>query len=135
MLALALGLVTFHSYAATPQRAALRVVDFRAKPVVRRINVVGRYAMVLTRGGVIEGSRATNPILLERFSFGWQALDVINSCCVLEQHNLGASVNAKLMRSMPTPANDSSCGRPMKDVGPGVDVEAVRKEMPGPLVL
>jgi hypothetical protein len=121
---------------ATPQEGALRTVGFRMEPppVVVRVNVTGRYATVLTRGGAMEGSSVAAPILLEHFSFGWQPLDLLNFRCRLDGHDLGAKTNALLMRGMPKPEDDRPCNEKDQDVGLASDVEAVRWLMRGPLV-
>lgn len=120
----------------TPQQAAIAVGDIGLKkpPVVTRINLVGAYAMVLTRGAAVEGHSVTSPILVERFSFGWQALEIVNFRCSLDVHALGAHVDARLMQSMPTPQDDRPCRGLYKDAGPRTDVLAVRKKMRGPLI-
>lgn len=135
MLAVLLASVTLHAYAGTPQAAATQAVSFGLKkaPVVRRINVVGRYAVVLTSGGMMEGSEVTESILVEQFSFGWQPLDVLNFSCRLTSHALGEHVNAMLMRGMPQMTPEKGCDTP-HDAGPQSHVEAVRKMMRGPLV-
>lgn len=68
------------NYAATPQGAALRAVygdlvevdvERRRDHVsVQRVNIAGRYAAVLLRGAMMEGSAIAEPILVARFSFG-----------------------------------------------------------------
>lgn len=130
------ALLTVHSYAATPERAAIQAVDFRLKkrPNVLRVNIVGSYAAVLTSGGMMEGSPVTAPILVQRFSFGWQTLDGLNDRCILRTRALGARVDAILMRGMPAPEYDSSCYGMITDAGPTADVEAVRRLMRGPLI-
>ena len=123
---------------ATPQQAALRTVGFgfglEPPPVVVRVNIAGRYAAVLTRGGIMEGSKVTDPILLEHFSFGWQPLEMLNFRCRLDGHHLGFATNARLMRGMPRPIDDRPCKWTSQDAGPPADVEAVRRLMRGPLV-
>lgn len=129
-------LLVLHSYAATPQRAAVQIVSFEVKrrAIVRRVNRYGAYAAVLTEGGSMEGSAVTAPILVEHFSFGWQPLDLLNFRCRLEGHELGAKANAVLMRGMPAPLDDRACTEKDVDVGPRSDVAAVRALMRGPLI-
>jgi hypothetical protein len=133
LAALALG-----SYAATPEAAAIHAiyVDSSKPPVVQRTNVTGRYATVLLSGAMMEGSAVTAPILVEHFSFGWQALDVLNYRCRLKSHALGTRVDALLMRGMPRPQDQRVCGKSdgFQDAGPQVEVEAVRRLMRGALV-
>lgn len=129
-------MVTPHNYAATPQRAAVQAVTLEPhKPiVVRRVNIVGQYATVLTSGGVIEGSPVTSALLVKRFSFGWQPLDVLNISCLLHLRNLEAKAEARLLHSMPAPKFDPSCRGLLRDAGASADVSAVRRLMRGPLV-
>ncbi|HEY1866832.1 MAG TPA: hypothetical protein VGG70_00955 [Candidatus Cybelea sp.] len=128
--------VTLQAYAATPQGAALRAMytDPKSPPIVKRVNVVGAYATVLTTGGRIEGELVTEAILVERFSFGWQALDALNLQCRLDSHRLSQSLNGALMRGMPRPQDDRPCRGLLRDAGPHDDVETVRRLMRGPLV-
>jgi hypothetical protein len=136
MLPALLLLSALAPHAATPQAAAVGVVSFAAKtpPSVLRVNTVGRYAVVLTSGGKMEGASVTAPILVQRFSFGWQAVDVLNFRCRLDSHGLGPRVNALLMRGMPRPQDERACGDVVRDSGPAADVQAVRRLMRGPLV-
>lgn len=122
--------------ASTPQRAAIGAMysDPKKPPVVRRVNVAGSYAAVLTSGGRIEGELVTVPILVERFSFGWQALDLLSLRCRLGSRELGQRVDVALTAGMPQPADDRPCRGYRADAGPTADVEAVRRLMGGPLV-
>lgn len=117
------------AHAATPQQAALASVDFGLKrpPIVTRVNIVGPYAMVLTRGGVMEDSPVTAPILVEHFSFGWQSLEIIDFRCRLDVHALGSRIDARLMQGMPMPKDDRPCTGVGRDAGPSADVVAIRK--------
>ena len=135
MIAL-LAVVTLQAYAATPQSAALRAMyaDPKSPPIIRRVNVVGAYATVLTTGGRIEGELVTEATLVARFSFGWQAVDVLSLQCRLDSHRLGQSTNDALMRGMPRPKDDRPCRGYLRDAGPNNEVAAVRQLMPGPLV-
>jgi hypothetical protein len=127
--------IAMHAYSATAEGAALSAMYAAPKnqPVIVRINRVGEYATVLTRGGRMEGSFVREPILVERFSFGWQALDALNFECRLESHRLGAATNKALMLGMPRPQDDRPCRGYLTDAGPLDDIEAVRRSMPGPL--
>ena len=125
------------AYATTAGGAAIGALyaDPKNPPVVERINVVGPYATVLTRGGRMEGSPVTEPILVERFSFGWQALETLDSQCSLGALKLGRSIEAGLMRGMPQLNDDRPCkGGFLRDAGPRDEVEAIRRMMRGPLV-
>ncbi len=122
-------------HATTAQEAALRTVAFGTKkpPIVRRTNRDGRYAVVLTGGGLMESAPVTAPILVERFSFGWQAIDLVSSQCQLEAYGVSPDATAILLRGMPVSRNQLDC-KPARDSGPPAEVEAVRSLMRGPLV-
>ena len=120
----------------TPQAAAIGAFGAAAaRPaVVERVNVVGRYAVVLTKGEIVEGEQLTDPILLERFSFGWQPLEILNVYCALYRHRLGTALNASLLRGMPVPKLERRPCYQTQDTGPTADVASVRGMMRGPLV-
>jgi hypothetical protein len=133
--ALILGLMgASTSPATTPQEAALRVFQAGRKRVnVVRINRAGRYATVLTHGGEIESATYDGPILVEHFSFGWQALDLLSEGCTLKARRLDPEREALLMAGMPAPQDDGHCTPFIGDVGAPAQVAAVRMMM-GPLV-
>ena len=108
--------------------------DHGTKLTVTRANVVGQWAAVLLAGGYMEGSPVTEPILVEHFSFGWQALDILNVRSRLDAHRLASSTRTSLMRGMPKMTNDSPCRGACNDSGPQRDVDAVRIQIRGPLV-
>lgn len=131
-----LALLTTH--AATPQAAALEAVtvDVMKPPRIVRTNVAGRYATVLTRGTTMEGySIGRSPLLVARFSFGWQPLEVLTTRCDLSEYRLGGGAEAVLMQGMPKlSVTRSVCRSRIKDSGPAQQVEAVRLLMRGPLI-
>lgn len=137
MLLQTLVLLGAHAYAESPERAALSAIYSNSKtaPVVRRVNIVGPYATVLTSGGLMESSPVHEAILVERFSFGWQALDILNVSCRLHDHALGARIESMLMRGMPRPSsNNFRMCTGLRDAGPTADVEKLRPLVDGPLV-
>ena len=129
--------IALHAYATTAQGAALGAVhvDPKHPAIVERVNVAGVYGVVLTKGARMEGDPVTFAILVERFSFGWQAVDALDSYCSFKAYRLSRSTEDALMRGMPKPKDDRPC-RPtlLKDAGPRPDVAAVRRMMRGPLV-
>ena len=131
-----LAIALLGDYASTPQDAAIKALYFEPhKPaVVTRVNVVGAHAAVLTSGGRIEGTLVTEPVLVGRFSFGWQALEVLDWRCTLDAHRLGEKTDTSLMAGMPQPKDDRPCRADSRDVGPLEEVESVRRVMRGPLV-
>jgi hypothetical protein len=122
------------NFSPTPQAAAIAAV-YPAKSGVRieRMNVVGRYATVLMQGAMVESQPERVPILVERFSFGWQALESLDFMCRLTAHDLGPRTEELLMRGMPAPQDDRPCGFVGKDTGPELQVEALRRSSTGPL--
>jgi hypothetical protein len=135
MLLPLLALLTVGNYAATPQGAAIGALYFKSQKsaAVVRVNRSGTYAAVLVAGGRLEGSLVDAPILVRHFSFGWQALDLLNFRCRLDSHALEPQDETALLRGMPKPADDRPC-RGLKDMGPTAEIEAVRQLMRGPLV-
>jgi len=115
-------------YEPTPQRAVIAVLG---GPHVRaiRTNIVGRYAAVLTRGGIIEGADVTWAILAEHFSFGWQPLDALNFSCNLNDHPISARDKKALMLGMPRMKEEGPCRGYSGDAGPRADVESIRQMM------
>lgn len=141
MLALAVPLLLATSiraphYLATPQAAALAAIyPEKGPPRIVRTNVVGTYATVLIAGAMMEGAVLDAPILVERFPFGWQALQVLNDGS-LTCGRIGPTFERALMRGMPRPQirPEIPCGTWSKDVGPQADVLAVRMVARGPLI-
>ena len=125
-----------YAYPATPQTAAIRAQYIEPKNyvVVRRVNVVGRYAAVLASGGRIEGELNANAILVERFSFGWQPLEILDSRCRLDSYGLDVAVKRRLLNGMPELKDDRPCRTEPRDSGSPTAVEAVRRVMRGPFV-
>ncbi len=66
-LSFVLALLT--NYASTPQKAALGVFypPHNSHVIAEHTNIVRRYAAVMVRGGVMEGSLIHEPILVEHF--------------------------------------------------------------------
>jgi hypothetical protein len=124
------------SYAATPQKAALAALHSGRPMTVARTNLAGRYATVLIRGAMLEGEPVTAPILLERFSFGWQPIELVNFACRRESHGLSLPDRERLMQGMPSPPPPAAdpCAFDISDTGPPAQVEAVRRLMQGPLI-
>jgi hypothetical protein len=117
------------NYGPTPRQAAMHILmTFKGAPLVfERVNVAGRYATVLSNGEVMPGGADHEPILFERFSFGWQPL-IWLSRCDLDGRAISARDQELLVRGMPKPAD----GRPCTDLrtgdaGPPAAVEAVRR--------
>lgn len=132
----AVSLALIVGISATPQDAA-KLAQYVLKHgtiTVIRTNIAFPYAAVLTRGGLMEGSPVRAPILVGHFSFGWQALEILNLRCRLNSHDIPESDREALMRGLPRPVDDRPCGSIGKDAGPASDVAAIRLQMHGPLV-
>ena len=125
------------SYAVTPGDAAKLVVyaPTGSRVRVERTNVAGHYSTVLMRNALIEGTPERVPILLEHFSFGWQALESLDFRCRLDAHDISPHEKFVLMRGMPKPQYERACEvNGSRDSGPLGQVEALRKRSPGPLL-
>lgn len=126
-------------YASAPGAATLRVFGGPAARVVRT-NVDGRFATVRTRGAIIEAEPLTEAVLLEHFSFGWQAIQIVNRACAFDEHRVAKHDRDRLMLGMPRARDDRQCGAVRRrfamrsDSGPQPDVDAIRTFMIGPLV-
>jgi len=131
------ALVLAASFAPTPQGAAVQAVapSGSSTPHALRANVVGRYAVVHVKGGVVESERVDGLILLERFSFGWQPLNFANDRCMFESR-FAKSTSAALLAGMPDPGTIGWCDRRETDGDSGVAplVESVRMLMRRPFV-
>jgi hypothetical protein len=130
-----LAVFTAANYAATPENAAMNALYIgpNGTAAIARVNRSGAYAAVLVKGARMEGVLVDAPVLVQRFSFGWQPIDVLNFRCRLEAHDLGLQVETTLMEGMPKPVDDRPC-HGLRDTGPSAKVEAVRYLMRGPLV-
>jgi hypothetical protein len=92
----------------TPQAAALLFLQPRtthSHPFVHVTAATARYAIVRFTGAVIESTPASGYLLAQKFSFGWQPIDL--------------SIGSKPL-AIPGSASNQ------RDVGPTADVEAVR---------
>ena len=134
LVVLTAALTRAANYGSTPQQAVANVIYHAGSLSSVRTNHTARYAMVLSRGGRVEGELVHAPILVERFSFGWQALEIVNFSCRLRAHALSPRDENTLMAGMPSPQDDRPCSGVGKDGGPSRDVEAVRRVMRGPFV-
>lgn len=133
----------------TPQAAAAKAlkVEYRERfaPDVVRTNVAGKYAVVQFSGtSHWSPPPAGNPrlrILLQRFSFGWQAIDEIprpgypdqvNDLCGFRARAIPPAVIDQLLKGMPRGDTTTPCPKDISgDAGPPDEVDAVRKKMAG----
>ncbi len=118
------------NYGPTPRQAVQHILlTFKGAPLVfERVNVVGRYAMVLSNGEVMPGAADHAPILLEHFAFGWQPLMPGPFRCELEGRSISTRDQQLLVHGMPKPAGDRPCtALRTGDAGPPAGVEALRR--------
>ena len=119
------------NYAPTPRQAVQYMLyTLNGTPVVfERVNVVGRYAEVLSNGEIMPEAANHQPMLLERFTFGWQPLMPGPSRCEIAGRSVSARDMELLLHGMPKPADDRPCShlRANGDVGPPAAVEALRR--------
>ncbi len=122
----------------TPQAGALaflRPTPDRAQPVVRVDVQTPRYALVQYGHAKIEGWASAGQILVERFAFGWQAIDISNigeiTTCSVLTHGIPQSDYSRLRGALSVaPSNCPTGADPdQRDVGPAADVSAVRALM------
>jgi hypothetical protein len=116
-------------HAQTPEAAAIGTVYAAPgkRVLVRRTNRAGRYAMIWLQNGMMESSAMNDPILVERYSFGWQALDVVNFGCRPTGHGIDVETAHALMRGLPARVNHRPCVEMESDIGPADQIEAVRE--------
>jgi len=128
----ALAQVHSQHYAPNAGAAASQAV-LPSNARIARVNAAGEYATVLLRGGIMEASELRVPILLKHFSFGWQALELVDSSCTLEHLAIGTRAKRALMHGMPKPARDRTCDD-LRDSGDPLAIETIRKKMLGALI-
>jgi hypothetical protein len=125
------------AYGPTPQRALLAVYhEAKPAPAILRVNTVGRFAIVVARGGYVDSltHSPTSAYLLERFSFGWQPLDVVLDDCLLGFRGIAAADQRRLLAGMHVPSFADVCNRVRRDAGPAADIAVLRARMNGPMV-
>jgi len=133
VLAFAVGF----DYERTPQTAALQAVRYpgHVAAKIARTVIVGNYATVLLHAAIVESAPLTNAILLQKFSFGWQLLDIVDSACVFRARRIARNTTELLMRRMPRVNSPTSCkGYYGTDYRARREVAAVREFARGPFV-
>jgi hypothetical protein len=121
----------------TPQAGALAFLQPTAgvHAIVRIAAQTPNYAVLQFSHAEIEGQVAAGQILVKRFPFGWQAIDLSSgpslTMCSVRAYGLPAVDFARLRSTLST----STAGCPtgidadQRDVGPSADVSAVRALM------
>ena len=117
------------TFGSTPQETLERWLP--QTKTVDRINVSGDFALARVSGVSIESLPLRSPILLKRFSFGWQVLAAISATCELTQLGVPDPAIALLARGMSLPEDTQDCHGSgfVPDMGRISDVESVRQLM------
>lgn len=122
----------------TPQAGALAFLQPRpgVHAGVRIIARTPNYAVLQFRHAEIEGQIAAGQILVKRFPFGWQAID-LSSGPALTVCSVRAHVSAADLTGLRSVLSSSTADCPtgddadQRDAGPASDVSAVRALMAG----
>ncbi len=127
LIPLLLGAATFGS---TPQETIERWLLPQTK-TVDRINASGDFALARVSGVSIESFNLRSPILLKRFSFGWQVLATITAACELAELGVPDPTITLLAQGMSLPEDTQDCHGPgfVPDMGSITDVESIRQLM------
>jgi hypothetical protein len=134
---LALVFAAMHVYATPVDAARSAAYPGKAAILIVRVNRYGNFATVLMKNAAMEGSVLREPILVERFGIGWQAIDLVRSSCELQSRGIDVVGQTALMRGMPQgrKIEDFACREPPShDAGPSADIERIRQQERGPLV-
>jgi hypothetical protein len=123
----------------TPQAGALAFLQPTAgvHAIVRVLAKTPSYAVLQFTHAEIEGQVASGQILVKRFAFGWQAIDLSSAstltACSVRAHYLPAADFARLRSVLSASTVDCPTGddTDQRDVGPAADVSAVRALMVG----
>ncbi len=109
----------------------------RAQPAVRLTVRTPRYALLHYSGAKIEGWPATGQILVEKFAFGWQAIDIniigALTVCSVRAHQISQQDFSRLRGALDATRHDCPSGADsdQSDFGSAADVSAVRALMVG----
>jgi hypothetical protein len=125
---IALAAIDRSNTGATPREAALHYLlpgrGFR----LLSTRVAGRFAIVRFAGALMEGDpRWADSLVIERFPFGWQVVDILRSACLGARGATRAEIAALEASNLSAyrDANGHPCSD-WADRGPHADVVAVR---------
>ncbi len=125
-------------YGATPVGAAehiYRSSDLRLRIHVHRSIATERFAIVVVSSTPMDDRHGETALLLQRFSFGWQPVGVVQHTCDIEHRGISARDRATLLRIVNLEPDDPhECALDERDRGPATDVSAIRRQMYGPVV-
>jgi hypothetical protein len=121
----------------TPQAGALAFLQPTAgvHAIVRVAAQTPNYAVLQFSHAEIEGQVAAGQILVKRFPFGWQAIDLSSgpslAVCSVRAYGLPAAEFARLRSVLSASTTDCPTGvdAEQRDVGAAADVSAVRSLM------
>jgi hypothetical protein len=83
----------------------------------------------------MEGAHENDPILVERFSFGWQAIDLVQEQCEFNARFPHEADRRALLAGMPHLKSTRTCDPPfVTDSGPAHDIDVLRAESFEPLI-
>jgi hypothetical protein len=92
----------------------------------------GRFSVATFQHGQIEGRFANQQLLLEKFDFGWQVIELSHGSRFttrdLQLHGISAADARELLHGN-IPGRSFWCSSDCKDHGPSNDIEEVRKLM------
>jgi len=128
---------TLPRYGSTPVesvRMIYRTSDLHAKVQVLSSTVLANVAVVVIRGTPMDDADRGTPLLLQRFSFGWQPVSVVDAPCDLDRRGITASDEAKLAAGIHLASNSAERCASERDRGSAEDVAAIRRQMFGPVV-
>ncbi len=122
----------------TPQAGALAFLQPRYRathPVVRIVASTPRYAVVKFSGAEIEGQITSGEMLVQKFAFGWQAVDLSTTgtlaICSVRAHVVSPPDLSQLRSVLSASTADCPTGvdADQRDLGSAADVSAVRALM------
>jgi hypothetical protein len=142
-LASIMALIVMSNAASTPpspsavdrSSAVSTAKAFVANPEARIVaeSQYGRHAVVSFEGGQIEGQFDNGQLLLEKFSFGWQVIDLsIHRFTTqdIESHGISAADTQALLHGfVPGVARPGWGPHELGDYGPAADVDGLRRTM------
>lgn len=125
----ALGVGVAQSAPDVPGRSAAEAAAMRAVhgSRVEHTTVSGNFAVVSVTDGRLENAGLRTPLLLERFRFGWQPIELLDTQCpvrarIHDELQLRALLNGFHI------TRGTACTEPI-DSGPSGDIEAIRAAM------
>ncbi len=114
---------------ASPRQAATNFLRPGRALRIERTNLAGDLAVVRFSGAAMEGDDGWNGVLLiQRFPFGWQIVDLLAADCSLSARHLPRATVKQLSAGIPlahAASSDARCSY-VPDRGPVRDIVAIR---------